>query len=233
MVAMYWPDYRLGRKRKRSLLAPALLFGLLFGLLLGGALNDWWSLPFAAENMQAEPALEDEAITTVVVVSQAVGTSIQTGESQTEGPVKMARDFTLMELFDGTNSLSLSDYAGQPVILNFWASWCVPCKAEMPALERAYESHGDEGLVVLGVNQTFIDDLDAARDYVNELALTFPSVRDDTGNISEGLYQVMGLPTSVLITPDGEIAHEQIGQMTDVQIDAFSRQLVAGQTITP
>jgi thiol-disulfide isomerase/thioredoxin len=138
-----------------------------------------------------------------------------------------------MELFDETKTISLSEYAGQPVILNFWASWCVPCKAEMPALQRAYEEHRDEGLVVLGVNQTFIDDLDAARDFVNELALTFPNVRDDTENTSEGLYQVMGLPTSVLITQDGEIAHKQIGQMTDMQIDTFSRQLAAGEAITP
>jgi hypothetical protein len=87
--------------------------------------------------------------------------------------------------------------------------------------------------VVLGVNQTFVDNLNAAREFVNDLALTFPNVRDDTGNTSERLYQVMGLPTSVFITPDGEIAHKQIGQMTDEQIETFSRQLVAGETIAP
>ena len=103
----------------------------------------------------------------------------------------------------------------------------------MPALQRAYEKYRDAGLIVLGVNQTFVDDLETARGFVNELSLTFPNVRDDTGNTSEGLYQVMGLPTSVFITPDGQIVHKQIGQMTDEQIESFSRQLIAGEAIKP
>jgi peroxiredoxin len=103
----------------------------------------------------------------------------------------------------------------------------------MPALQRAYEKYRAEGLIVLGVNQTFVDDLDAARNFVDELALTFPNARDDTGITSERLYQVIGLPTSVLISPAGEIVHVQIGQMTDEQIETFSQQLVAGGAITP
>ena len=136
----------------------------------------------------------------------------------------MAPDFVLPDLFDDSLEYGLASYAGRPVILNFWASWCVPCRTEMPALQRAYEEHRDEGLVVLGVNQTFVDNVDAARDFVDELALTFPNVRDDDGNTSEKLYQVMGLPTSVLITAEGEIAHTQIGQMTDEQIQTFIRE---------
>jgi thiol-disulfide isomerase/thioredoxin len=103
----------------------------------------------------------------------------------------------------------------------------------MPALQRAYEKYRDEGLIILGVNQTFVDSLDAAREFVNELALTFPNVRDDSGNTSEKLYRVIGLPTSVFITQDGEIAHKQIGQMTDEQIESFSQQLLIGEAISP
>jgi thiol-disulfide isomerase/thioredoxin len=136
-------------------------------------------------------------------------------------------------LFNDSLSRRLADYIGQPVVLNFWASWCVPCKEEMPGLQRAYDKYGDEGLVVLGVHQTFVDDLDAARDFVNKLALTFPNVRDETGDVSEGLYQVIGLPTSVFITSEGDIAHKQIGQMTERQIEDFSALLVTGEQITP
>jgi thiol-disulfide isomerase/thioredoxin len=136
-------------------------------------------------------------------------------------------------LFEDSLEHTLTDYAGRPVILNFWASWCVPCRIEMPALQRVYEEHRDSGLVVLGLNQTYMDNPVAARDFVDELALTFPNVRDDTGNISEALYQVIGLPTSVFITADGEITQRQIGQMTDAQIENFSRQLTTGEAITP
>jgi thiol-disulfide isomerase/thioredoxin len=145
----------------------------------------------------------------------------------------MAPDFVLPDLFDDSLEYSLASNAGRPVILNFWASWCVPCRTEMPALQRGYEEHRDEGLVVLGVNQTFVDNVDAARDFVDELALTFPNVRDDDGNISDKLYQVMGLPTSVFITAEGEIAHTQIGQMSDEQIETFSKRLLTGKTISP
>ena len=106
--------------------------------------------------------------------------------------------------------------------LNFWASWCVPCREEMPALERAYQLYQEQGLVVLGINQLYVDDLAAAQAFVTELQLTFLNVADESGQVSERLYRVVGLPTSVFITPDGEIAHVQIGQMTDRQIDSYS-----------
>jgi peroxiredoxin len=95
----------------------------------------------------------------------------------------------------------------------------------MPALQRAYEANKNEGLVVLGINETYIDDLDAARSFVDDLGLTFPNARDDGGDLSPQLYRIIGLPTSVLITPDGDVAH--------VQIETFSRQLIAGEPISP
>jgi thiol-disulfide isomerase/thioredoxin len=148
-------------------------------------------------------------------------------------PVKNAADFALPDLFDETIIRRRSDYDGRPLILNFWASWCAPCREEMPALQRAYETNRDDELVVLGVNETYIDDIEAARDFVNELGLTFPSIRDDSGDMSSQLYRVIGLPTSVFITPAGDVAHVQIGQMSDAQIETFSRQLIAGEPITP
>jgi hypothetical protein len=101
----------------------------------------------------------------------------------------------------------------------------------MPALQQAYQEHSREGLVLLGVNQTYIDDLDAAQAFVQELNVTFPSVRDDTGNISEGRYRVLGLPTTVFITPDASIAHVQIGQLTESQIANFTQKLIAGEPL--
>ncbi|HET6444260.1 MAG TPA: TlpA disulfide reductase family protein [candidate division Zixibacteria bacterium] len=213
-----------------------LLFGVLFGILSGVFSGDlitvWWGWPPVSVHRSSEEVAntrgpDDSALELVVV------TQIPTSALVTRNETVTAPEFVLLDLFDESLKRSLNDYNGRPVILNFWASWCVPCKEEMPALQRTYEKYQDAGLVVLGVNQTFVDELVAARNFVNELALTFPNVRDDSGNISKGLYQVIGLPTSVFITPGGEIAHKQIGQMTDVQIASFSRQLVNGAVFTP
>ena len=100
-------------------------------------------------------------------------------------------------------------------------------------MQRIYDLHNLEGLVVLGINQTFVDDLDTARAFVQELALTFPNVRDDEGDVSGSLYRVMGLPTSVFIAEDGEIVHVQVGQLTDEQISLYSERLLTGEKIVP
>jgi thiol-disulfide isomerase/thioredoxin len=237
---MFRPDYEFQKKRRGSLLVPAvflglifgLLFGVLFGFLPGGRYFDWLSWTPASGHEPAETT-GSTPVSTVVIVEKAVVTPASTTTVLSLNNPTPAPEFALPDLFDESLDHSLGSYNGRPVILNFWASWCVPCKEEMPALQRAYEKYRDAGLIVLGVNQTFVDDLDTAREFVNELDLTFPNVRDDTGNTSEGLYQVMGLPTSVFITPDGQIVHKQIGQMTDGQVESFSRQLVVGEAITP
>jgi thiol-disulfide isomerase/thioredoxin len=192
-------------------------------------MNGWWGFLISSAGFQAEPAdnIEGPTINTETI------TPVLADVAQAQSSLTIAPGFVLPDLLNASLEYSLNDYIGRPVILNFWASWCVPCRFEMPALQRAYEDHRDSGLVVLGVNQTFMDNPVAARDFVDELALTFPNARDDTGTTSEALYQVMGLPISVFITADGEIAHRQIGQMTDAQIENFSRQLTTGEAITP
>ncbi len=237
---MYRPDYDFRKKRRGSLIAPTIIlgiligviFGVLSGILPGGRLKDWWEWsPVLAQ----EPLESTNSAQTgdVASVETAGAEPTPTIAALSRNNPTLAPEFVLPDLFDDSLNHGLVKYTGRPVILNFWASWCVPCKEEMPALERTYEKYRDEGLVVLGVNQTFVDDLDAAREFVSELALTFPNVRDDSDNISEGLYRVIGLPTSVFITAEGEIAHKQIGQMTDEQIETFSQQLLAGEAIKP
>jgi thiol-disulfide isomerase/thioredoxin len=237
---MYRPDYDFQKRRRGSLKVPVIflglvliiLFGVLIGFPLGERFDDWWDWSPVPAHEPIETAANAQ-VPTVAALELVVVTPIPTIAVQSANELSLAPEFVLPDLFDESMARSLVNYSGRPVILNFWASWCVPCKEEMPALQRAYEKYRDEGLVVLGMNQTFVDDLDAARDFVNELALTFPNVRDDIGTTSEGLYQVLGLPTSVFISPDGKIVHKQIGEMTDAQIDTFSRQLAAGEVIIP
>lgn len=115
-----------------------------------------------------------------------------------------APDFTLTTL-DG-REVSLSDFEGQPVIINFWATWCGPCRVEMPHLQEAYTTHQDEGLVVLGVNLTQRDSVNAVPGFLDEFGLTFPIVLDKNGNVAEA-YNVIGQPASVFVNKDGTV-HE-------------------------
>ncbi len=219
---------------------PAIFLGLvliiLLGVLTGSSLTErftnWWNwAPIQGHEPVESPA--NRQVPTASTLELVVVTPRPTVAAHSGDKLTLAPAFVLPDLFQESMNRSLASYSGRPLILNFWASWCIPCKEEMPALQRASEKYRDEGLVVLGVNQTFVDDLNAARDFVDNLALTFPNVRDDTGNTSEGLYQVLGLPTSVFISPDGKIVHKQIGEMTELQIDTFSRQLVNGEAISP
>ena len=237
---MYRPDYDFKRKRRKTLIVPTIflglligvVFGVLSGLLPGGRFIGWWRWELVSAHSPTGEAGGPQ-VSTEAGVEVASAAPLPTVAMLSRNKSRLAPKFVLPDLFDESLSHSLVNYSGRPVILNFWASWCVPCKEEMPALQRAYEKYRDAGLIVLGVNQTFVDGLEAAREFVNDLALTFTNVRDDTGNTSEGLYQVIGLPTSVFVTPDGEIAYKKIGQMTDEQIETFSQQLVGGEAITP
>jgi cytochrome c biogenesis protein CcmG, thiol:disulfide interchange protein DsbE len=105
--------------------------------------------------------------------------------------------------FDGT-SVSLSDYEGQVVVINFWASWCPPCRAEMPALQSAYLDLLPQGVTILAVNAANQDDPQAARSFVAERGLTFPILEDITGAVSRA-YQVNALPSTYFIDHNGII----------------------------
>jgi peroxiredoxin len=119
-----------------------------------------------------------------------------------------APDFTLQTL-DGA-PLSLSDLRGKGVVLNFWATWCPPCRAEMPELQMAHEAYSPGGLVVLGVNQA--EDRATVQAFLEERNLTFPVALDSQYEVSQ-LYQVNSLPTTFFIDRDGVIREIVIGQM--------------------
>ena len=194
---------------------------IVLGVFLSGNLNGWWSVP----------SLPGRETDNVVPVEQQPFTVISAAGPANSPSPELAdpADFALPGLFDESMIHTLSQYRGRPVILNFWASWCPPCRAEMPAFQRAYEKYGAEGLVVLAINQTYSDDVEAARAFANEMDLTFPLIRDDSGSVSLGVFDVRGLPTTIIIRPDGTIATVQVGQMSDEQIEEIGGKLVAGK----
>lgn len=141
---------------------------------------------------------------------------------------QIAPDFTLPTL-DG-EVLTLSDRRGKPVVINFWASWCVPCRVEMPALVRAYEQYRADGLEIVAFNVIFQDSLSEVRAFVDEFQLPFPVVLDEAGHVTADDYQVRGLPMSIFINRDGTIARVQLGAMNEAQIEEFIGALLAEES---
>ncbi len=120
----------------------------------------------------------------------------------------LAPDFTL-ELLSG-GEVILSEQKGKGVIVNLWASWCPPCRAEMPAIQRVYEANRDRGLEVLAVNTTYQDSEQAAADFVAEYGLTFPIPLDRTGAVARQ-YQLRALPSTFFVDREGVIQKVIIG----------------------
>jgi cytochrome c biogenesis protein CcmG/thiol:disulfide interchange protein DsbE len=113
-----------------------------------------------------------------------------------------APDFKLDSLTG--DPITLSALRGKVVVLNFWASWCAPCRAEMPAMNAVYEKFRDQGLVVLGVNTTYQDDETNARSAIQDWGLTFPIVFDRDSAASRP-YRIQAMPTTFFVGRDGVI----------------------------
>jgi cytochrome c biogenesis protein CcmG/thiol:disulfide interchange protein DsbE len=133
-----------------------------------------------------------------------------------------APDFELKTL-DGT-SIRLSDLKGKVVAVNFWATWCEPCRIEMPDLEARAESHAAD-LVVLGVN--FDESPEDVRAFGKRVGVAFPLLLDP-GGVVQHLYRVLGYPTTFFVDRDGVIRAEHVGLMTPAQIDDYLAQAGIG-----
>lgn len=123
-------------------------------------------------------------------------------------PGFLAPDFELQTL-DG-QTFRLSEQQGRPVILNLWASWCLPCRTEMPALQQVHETYGEQGLFVIGLNTTYQDSLVDVQQFVGDFGLSFPILLD-MDNRAGRLYRLNALPTTFFIRADGTIADIVIG----------------------
>jgi peroxiredoxin len=120
----------------------------------------------------------------------------------------LAPDFSLTTL-EGT-ALALSDFQGKAVLVNVWASWCSPCRAEMPAMQRTFEDYEDLGFTILAVNAATQDNRADAEAFIEEMGLTFPILFDTDGYVYEQ-YQISALPSSFFILPDGSIQEVVFG----------------------
>jgi len=140
---------------------------------------------------------------------------------------RKAPDFTL-QTFSG-ETLRLSDLRGKPVMLNFWASWCPPCREEAPLLEDTWREYREKGVVFVGVNVW--DSEKDARTFLSEYDITYPNGRDPGTGISIE-YGLSGIPETFFIDRQGNITRKWIGPFTEETLKAFLDEMVAGETRT-
>ncbi|MDW8328128.1 MAG: redoxin domain-containing protein [Anaerolineales bacterium] len=176
--------------------------GLLLGLLVGGLI--FFGLPALNALRLASPTTAQAPIGPPAP-APVVGAP--------------APDFVLFDL-EG-RQVRLSDFKGQVVLLNFWATWCSPCEAEMPAIEDRYATFKSHGLVVLGINQD--EDTETVKAFVERLGLSFTIVLDPGAVVGE-LYRARGLPTTFIVDRDGKIIVQKVGFMSDRQLDQYLSQ---------
>lgn len=112
----------------------------------------------------------------------------------------VAPDFALTT-FDG-QQITLSELRGKPVVINFWASWCIPCRTEAPLLERVWQEYRDRGVIVLGID--YVDTEDAAKKFIQEYGMTYPNGPDLGTRISQ-TYRITGVPETYFITREGKM----------------------------
>jgi cytochrome c biogenesis protein CcmG/thiol:disulfide interchange protein DsbE len=146
-------------------------------------------------------------------VALAAGSFLTGGSLQAQTPGTPAPGFTLKSL-DGTRD-SLSHYKGRPVLINFWASWCTPCRTEMPFIIDAAHVHPREQLSILAINLT--DQEGSGKDvrkFVTEFAMPFPVLLDEKGKTRKH-YNLRGVPTTVLVGSDGLVRWVNQGPVTE------------------
>jgi peroxiredoxin len=138
-------------------------------------------------------------------------------------PGQPAPDFVTYDP-DGI-AIALHDYRGRPVIINFWATWCAPCRQEMRALQAVYEAHQATGLAILAVSQDHQDMRETVRAYCANLGVTFPPLLDPDGHVATH-YNIFLLPSTVFIHPAGTVAAVHLGALTAVQIEQYLRAIL-------
>jgi cytochrome c biogenesis protein CcmG/thiol:disulfide interchange protein DsbE len=131
-----------------------------------------------------------------------------------------------LESLEGGGAGSLADYRGGWVLVNFWASWCGPCRDEAPALEQFHQRHAGDDFTVLGIN---LDDAtDDAEAFVSEYGLTYPQLRDGDGRERRDAYGMTGFPESFLVDPEGDLALIRRGPVDEEFLRTEVAPLIAG-----
>jgi len=194
VALVYWP-YRIGHLVKPGL-GLAIALWLLAGL--SGCVPTTVISQATRVATVAAPTSTRKPTPTGPIGASTPGTGTRQGD--------LAPDFSLVALNGET--VSLSQFRGQPVLINFWAVWCAFCRLEMPDIQKAYDEYQDEGLVVLGVNVG--EDAQTAEPFIQEMDVTFSILFDRDARVMR-VYRLRGLPTTVIVDREGVIRAIHLG----------------------
>ncbi len=139
----------------------------------------------------------------------------------TRGQGRPAPGFSLPDLRRPEAKVELASYRGRPVVLNFWASWCVPCRREMPTFQAISQEQGDR-VAFVGINHQ--DGRSPALRLLDETGVTYPAGHDPGGKVAVA-YGLIGMPTTVFISPTGQVVATQVGEMSRSQLAAAIEEL--------
>lgn len=132
--------------------------------------------------------------------------------------VEAAPDFTMNDA-DG-NAVSLSDFLGKPIVINFWATWCPPCKSELPTFDAAYAAYGEDvQFIMLNLTDGYRDTVDSVKTFVSDGGYTFP-VYYDTALEGANAYSAYSIPMTVFIDTDGAVTYTKIGIISESLLTA-------------
>ena len=188
-------------KKTFGLVLTALIIGAMVVMMVKSNVNNNETIDVVGSATTTNKTIEDS--------TQAL--SEKSGLGQFDTPP----DFELTTL-DG-DLVKLSDLKGKKVMLNFWASWCGPCKAEMPHMQTYYEKHKDDGdfeMIAVNLSTSERRGHEGIVEFVEEYGLTFPIPLDKDGKVGD-MYNVISIPTTYMLSTDGTIAQKIIGPMDE------------------
>ena len=202
------------RKGRNPLLLIAGLFvlGLAFALLLFG------NQIYAGRQQEQESILEQvpssKGVNREDVPLPERGAPLNVGDT--------AHNFSLPDL-DG-QQVTIAEFQGKPVVINFWATWCPPCRLEMPEFQRAYEAYQEDDLVILAVNAA--EQSEVVRSFFyDQMGYTFTPLLDEEGQVGEA-YGAIGLPSTFFVNAAGEVTAVHRGALTQTQLQNYLEETI-------
>lgn len=149
----------------------------------------------------------------ILTLFVAASCNQQSGNITSGTDQKTAINFTLDSLKEN-KQFSLDEFKGKGVVLNFWATWCGPCREEMPLFEETWSEFREDNVVFLGIN--VMDDQESAQKFMDSIGITYPNLYDPEGDVSRK-YNVVALPATFFIDKDGNIVARNYGSFIGAQ----------------
>ncbi len=195
--------------------------GVLRGLAIGAAIALLALLTYGVLTQPADTTIDDAIARGEPVAAPAFELEVLTPPEGAEGA---AVEAFAQAAADGR--VGLEELRGTPVVLNFWASWCEPCREEAPLLQTAWEGTGGDGVLVLGLDTQ--DARPDARAFVEEFGLSYPNVREPGGDVSRR-FGMTGLPETFFISAEGDVVAHARGAVDAAQLEQGIAAAIAGE----